>query len=328
MSKKKHEKKQSNTQSQQKQSFLNALFAPSTKGKASGLSFTLAAAISLLLSGIFLYAIYFLDVTDTDAYTKQDWYLYCAYLLPQISTIIVVVLYFLYTKKPVSQALTEQKCEWKYFLIAVFLQVGLLSLSELNTFFLELLSNFGYEDAGIALPSMDGAGIVGVLFVAAVLPAILEELLFRGMLLNGVKQFGEGIAILICGGLFALYHQNPAQTLYQFCCGAAFALMAIRSGSVLPTILSHLLNNAAILILAKYGIYTLQGSMYAIILTISIICLLGSLSYLLIFDKRKEEIGLPDAETLKTERKNFWLFAAVGIIVCAINWISVLVMGL
>ena len=102
MSKKKHEKKQSNTQPQQKQGFLNALLGPSTKGKASGLSFTLAAAISLLLSAFFLYALYFLDVTDTDAYTKQDWYLYCSYLLPQISTVIVVVLYFLYTKKPVS----------------------------------------------------------------------------------------------------------------------------------------------------------------------------------------------------------------------------------
>ena len=179
------------------------------------------------------------------------------------------------------------------------------------------------------MPDADGVGMVGVLFVVAVLPAVLEELLFRGMLLNGVKQFGEGIAVLICGGLFALYHQNPAQTLYQFCCGAAFALMAIRAGSVLPTILSHLLNNAAILILAKCGIYTLQGSVYAIILVVSIICLLGSLVYLLVFDKKEGgEVDLPDAETLKAERKNFWLFAAVGIIVCAINWISVLVMGL
>lgn len=329
MTKKKREKKQSNTQKEKKQGFLNALLGPSTKGKASGLSFTLAAAISLLLSGLFLYALYFFGLTDTDVYTKQDWYLYCAYLLPQISTVIVLVFYFLYTKKPVSQALTEQKCEWKYFLIAVFLQVGLLSLSELNTLFLELLGNFGYVDAGITLPSMDGVGMVGVLFVVAVLPAVLEELLFRGMLLNGVKQFGEGIAVLICGGLFALYHQNPAQTLYQFCCGAAFALMAIRAGSVLPTILSHLLNNAAILILAKCGIYTLQGSVYAIILVVSIICLLGSLVYLLVFDKKEEgKVDLPDAETLKAERKNFWLFAAVGIIVCAINWISVLVMGL
>ncbi len=325
----KREKKQSNTTTEQKQGFLNALLGQSTKGKASGLSFTLASVISLLLSGLFLYALYFCGVTKAENYAQQDWYLYCAYLLPQISTVIVLVLYFLYTKKPVNQALSEQKCEWKYFLIALFMQVGLLSLSELNTLFLEFLGNFGYEDSGITLPSMDGAGMVGVLFVVAVLPSVLEELLFRGMLLNGLKQFGEGIAILVCGGLFALYHQNPAQTLYQFCCGAAFAFVAIRSGSVLPTILSHLFNNAAILILAKCGIYTLQGGMYAIILVISAICLLGSLAYLLVFDKKttaKEEET--DAETLKAERKNFWMFAAVGIIVCAINWISVLVMGL
>ena len=329
MSNKKREKTQSKKQTEQKQGFLAALLGQPTKSKASGLSFTLASVISLLLSGLFLYVLYFFGATKTEDYAQQNWYLYCAYLLPQISTVIVLVLYFLYTKKPVSRALSEQKCEWKYFLIAAFMQVGLLSLSELNTLFLQFLGKFGYQDAGITLPSMDGVGMVGVLFVVAVLPAVLEELLFRGMLLNGLKQFGEGIAILACGGLFALYHQNPAQTLYQFCCGAAFALVAICSGSVLPTVLSHLLNNAAILILAKCGIYTLQGGVYAIILVVSIICLLGSLVYLLVFDKKKaEKTEETDAETLRAECKNFWIYAALGIIVCAINWISVLVMGL
>lgn len=325
----KKRKTKSNKQTAQKQDFFAALLSQPTRSKASGLSFTLAAVISVLFSGLFLYALYLFGATKTENYATQDWYLYCAYLLPQISTVIVLILYFAYTKKPVAQALREQKCEWKYFLIAALMQVGLLSLSELNTLFLEFLGSFGYQDAGINLPSMDGLGMVGVLFVVAVLPSILEELLFRGMLLDGLKQFGEVAAILICGGLFALYHQNPAQTLYQFCCGAAFALVAIRSGSVLPTVLSHLLNNAAILILAKCGIYTLQGGMYAIILAISAVCLVASLVYLLVFDKKEvDETEEKDAEQLKAERKNFWIYAAVGILVCAVNWISVLIMGL
>ena len=283
----------------------------------------------MLLSGIFLYTLYFCGVTGREGYDKQDWYLYCAYLLPQISTAIVLVLYFLYTKKPVAQVWKNQKCGWEYFVVAVFLQVGLLSLSELNMLFLRILGDLGYQDAGITLPSMDGLGFAGVLLVVAVLPSIFEETLFRGMLLSGLKQFGEGAAILICGLLFAIYHQNPAQTLYQFCCGAAFALVAIRSGSVLPTILSHLLNNAAILILAKFGIYTLQGSAYTAILAVSAVCLVGSLAYLFLFDKKKQtETVQADAETLKAERKNFWIYAAVGIVVCVINWVSVLIMGL
>ena len=330
MSNKKREKKKSNKSMQEKPSFLNTLLGQPTASKASGLSFTLAAVLSILLSGLFFYTLYFCGVTKNEGYDKQDWYLYCAYLLPQISTAIVLVLYFLYTKKPVANVWETQKCDGKYFLVAALLQVGLLSLSELNGLFLQLLGSLGYQDAGITLPNMDGVGFFGVILVVAVLPSIFEETLFRGMLLNGLKQFGEVAAILICGFLFALYHQNPAQTLYQFCCGVAFALVAIRSGSVLPTMLSHLLNNAAILILAKFGIYTLQGSAYTAILAVSAVCLVGSLVYLLIFDKKKEaaDTAQADAETLNAERKNFWTYATVGIIVCAITWLSVLIEGL
>jgi membrane protease YdiL (CAAX protease family) len=101
---------------------------------------------------------------------------------------------------------------------------------------------------------MDGFGFVGVLFVIAVFPAVMEETVFRGLILKGLRQSKEIYAVLLCGALFALYHQKPEQTVYQFCCGAAFALVALRSGSVLPTVVAHFINNAWILIMTKFSL--------------------------------------------------------------------------
>ena len=162
-----------------------------------------------------------------------------------------------------------------------------------------------------------------MLAVVALLPAIFEEIFFRGVLLHGLKNFSQTCAVLLCGALFALYHQNPAQTVYQFCCGAAFALVAIRAKSILPTVLSHFINNAVILILTKFGLTEFSTPVFWTVVTVSTLCLIASLGYLLFIDKEKER-----QTQNKEEQKRFFLFAAVGIFACAFTWLAVLLLGM
>ena len=292
-----------------------------TQASASGIAFSVASVLPTVLSVLFLLCV------GSGDFSQTDWFLYVSYALPQIAFLITAVWFFYYLKQPIGQTLKNQKCKPRYFLLAFLLQLGLFSLSELNALFLEFLGNFGYVDVGISLPSMDGFGVVGVLFVVAVLPAVFEEIMFRGVLLNGLKSFGKTGAVLLCGALFALYHQNPAQTLYQFCCGVAFALIALRAGSVLPTVFSHFLNNALILTLAKFGVESFPVPVAIVLLTVSVICLILSLVWLFVLDKKKEE-KLEMQAVNKTERKRFFLCASVGIAICALTWIAVLFSGL
>ena len=293
-----------------------------TQASASGIAFSLAGILPNVLSVIFLIFI------GSEDYSNTDWYLYATYLLPQIAFAITIMWFLYYSKTPLKKAVQSQKCKPRYFILALILQVGLLFLSELNALFLQFLGNFGYEDAGIGLPSMDGFGFVGVLIVVAVLPAICEEIMFRGVLLGGLKSFGKTGAIFICGALFALYHQNPAQTLYQFCCGVAFALITVRSGSVLPTMLSHFFNNALILTLTKFGVESFSPLVGLLVLCVSLICLIVSLVWIFFFDKRKESEKEQKPTPDKKERKRFFTYASVGIAVCVITWIAVLISGL
>lgn len=306
---------------QKRESYLSSLIGEPTPAKASGLTFTLASAGLVLLSFVFLLALGLLGLAE-EGIERKDWYLYCSFLLSPLAFALVAFLVLKWTKTPISQEIKSQKCAPKYFLIAFLLQAGLLCLSEVNELFLEFLSRFGYKDTPISLPSMDGLGLIGVLLVVAVLPAIFEEVVFRGLLLKGMRSFGTAGAVLLSGALFALYHQNPAQTLYQFCCGAAFALVAVRSGSILPTVFSHFLNNAAIILLTKFGIAEFPAPVLWTVVSVSALCLVGALVWLLFFEKKGFERGR------KEERKSFWLASSVGIVICALTWISVLISGM
>jgi len=87
-------------------------------------------------------------------------------------------------------------------------------------------------------------------FIAfALLPALCEELAFRGFLLTGLqKRFRPRTAILLCSFLFALFHMNVFQFLPAFFLGVVLGLLTVRSKSIVPAFFFHLLYNAALLL--------------------------------------------------------------------------------
>lgn len=304
---------------------ISSLIGEATPAKVSGLTYSLSALLSVVLAFVFLLIISAAGVSE--GYEKQDWYLYCTYLLTPICFALVTWLMLRWAKRPFKVEVKQQLCPAKYFLIAILLQCGLFCLSHLNSLFLGWLAKFGYKDTPLELPSMDGFGFIGVLFVVALVPAVFEEVIFRGLLLDGMRSFGTVGAVLLNGALFALYHQNPAQTIYQFCCGTAFAFMAIRAGSILPTVVSHFINNALILTLTKYNLTTFSPTVLIVIMSVSVLCLLGSLAWLIFIEKKKADEA-PMDEMKVIERKYFITYAALGITFCALTWLGVLLMGM
>ena len=79
-------------------------------------------------------------------------------------------------------------------------------------------------------------------------------------------------------------------------------------------------DNAFILILNKCGVTAFPISVFIPLMIVSGLCLVTTLVYLFFFDKKQAEGN--DREERKKERKNFFVFASVGIAVCAITWIT------
>jgi len=90
--------------------------------------------------------------------------------------------------------------------------------------------------------------ILPFLLVFALLPAICEELAFRGFLLTGLqKHFRPRTAVLLCSFMFALYHMNVFQFLPSFFLGVVLGLLTLRSRSLVPAILLHLVYHGALI---------------------------------------------------------------------------------
>jgi membrane protease YdiL (CAAX protease family) len=94
-----------------------------------------------------------------------------------------------------------------------------------------------------------------VFSVAALVPAICEEITFRGVIQTGLRNsFGPRHAVIWGGLLFALLHLNPWSFVGLWCFGCLLGYLTEKTGSVRPAILMHMLNNAlALAVIALQG---------------------------------------------------------------------------
>ncbi len=294
----------------------------------AGLNYSLAAVLPLFLAVVFLPV---LQLAMGEGYTDTVLYRFLSFLLPQVGLGVCALIFF--RRKSLSPRKVYTPCKWYYYLIAVLLAFGLLfALNTLNDLFIALLKCVGYtpqsEQEGYIAPvtsdMVSGFMLIPSILIIAVLPAFFEETTFRGIQLGAMRESGWGTAsaVLIVGALFSLYHGNPEQTIYQFVCGTMFALLAVRSGSLYPSMLAHFLNNAVILVMAAVmGVDWSIPKGASVALTVcGAVALVGAAMFLF-FDGHGAQKGPLSGG------KGYFLTAAVGIAACAIEWIVLLVTG-
>ena len=108
-----------------------------------------------------------------------------------------------------------------------------------------LLQSFGYQFSKSENVFSGYAGLAISIVLTAVLPAVCEEFLHRGILLNGMmKQHGVKKAIMWSSLLFGLMHMNIGQFFYATALGWFMAVTALSASSLWGSIIVHFTNNA------------------------------------------------------------------------------------
>ena len=125
------------------------------------------------------------------------------------------------------------------FCLPVFL--GVANLANLAGALINRLT--GSPATSEMLPS-GGPELLVQFLALCVMPAIAEELLFRGAFQGLMRPCGSAAAIFAPALLFGVLHLDLAQGLTAFACGVILGWLAERSGSILPGMLLHLVNNA------------------------------------------------------------------------------------
>jgi len=93
-----------------------------------------------------------------------------------------------------------------------------------------------------------------LLLFLAIMPGILEELAFRGVLLHGLRKvFGPVGICLMVGAIFGIFHVSLFRLLPTAYLGVVFAAVVLLTGSIFPVMLWHFANNAIGLVPAHMG---------------------------------------------------------------------------
>lgn len=145
---------------------------------------------------------------------------------------------------------------------------------------------------------------------AVIFAPILEELWFRGLVLESLRPYGNGFAIFISAILFGITHANLAQFFYATAIGFFLAYVAIHTGSIIVPMILHAMMNGL-------------SSITSIFIAIPEVS-----DYLTAVDLREEGQPMPPIESPAVTIYLIWnvivlLFMAVGIIMFIVKLVRI-----
>lgn len=129
----------------------------------------------------------------------------------------------------------------KLVTLCLGLQTAAAFLTQIITM---ILDSFGLKGRTIDLSATTSFGAnVFMFFYACLLGPVLEELLYRGILLQSMRKYNERFAIFLSAVIFGLMHENYQQFILGFLLGIPLAVVAVKYNSLIPSIITHIIVN-------------------------------------------------------------------------------------
>lgn len=159
---------------------------------------------------------------------------------------VVAVIFCLATKTDFGEILPGEKMSFKKLCAVVAIGFTVcISANYIAQLFAIDLSIFGLEtmyDAGLTGSTSILEHIVYIISVSFV-PAVTEELVYRGCVMGRLRKFGDGFALVTSALLFGIMHGNFTQAPFAFIVGLATGWAVIYTNSIFPAMIIHGLNN-------------------------------------------------------------------------------------
>lgn len=162
------------------------------------------------------------------------------------SLLIPFGIYALAIKMPFKVALPFRRAKTDLTIGGVFVGLGACVAASYATsalqYILELIG------IGITMPEYDtpetAVGILLYFIALAIAPAFIEEMIFRGIVMQSLRRFGDVFALVASALIFGIFHLNLIQMPYAFIAGLAIGYFVMRTGSLWVGIIIHFINNA------------------------------------------------------------------------------------
>lgn len=192
-----------------------------------------------------------LNLIDTSIASKP-WY---SFVLTIVCLYLIAFPIFLFLMKKIPAKVTSGTKKYSakeiltLFLISYALATIFNAFSNLINYLISLVK--GSDVINPLNYVINNSGFIYIVILTCIVAPIMEEIIFRKILLDRLNRLGSGVAIVVSSYAFALFHGNLSQFFYAFVLGMIFAHITLKSGTIKYSMILHLLINFTGAILSK-----------------------------------------------------------------------------
>ena len=146
-------------------------------------------------------------------------------------------------------------------LIAILLHPGFLALSHLVMYLYPASQGLSEIQHAVAAIFADAPNTLAIIAVIAFVPAICEEIAFRGFILSGLQSLGrKWTAIFISAALFGIAHGILQQSIMASFVGIVLGVISVQTRSLFPCVGYHAMHNSLPVLMGIFPSHSLESS--------------------------------------------------------------------
>lgn len=239
-------------------------------------------------------------------------------LLSSFLFTIPFIIVYKFSNFRISDLVSFKKPEKEIVLPLLFMGLGFCSFANVAVSYAGyIFERFGFNynvDFGD-----NPEGIFGFLlsFIATVvIPALVEEFAFRGLILGSLKKYGEGFAIITSSIIFGIMHGNFEQIPFAFLVGMILGYIAVKTNSLRIAILIHGANNF-ISVFFDYFMnnFTIQTQNVIYIFYLSITMILGIVGVCMLKSKKPDCFVFDSSDVESSEKQKYKFFFTTPLVI-------------
>ena len=201
----------------------------------------------LFLGTLIIYAVQIIVsaiVKNIPAIAENSNLSFIAGMLPMY-IIAFPIIFLMFKKVPVQISGEKKKMKFSHIIVAFFITYAGSYLCNFASIMITTIVGI-FKQSPVDNVMLEVIGSINPLvnfFIVVICAPIMEELLFRKMIIDRTSSYGEGVSVIFSGLLFGLFHGNLVQFSYAFLIGAFFGYIYIKTKNIVYPIILHMAMN-------------------------------------------------------------------------------------
>ncbi len=182
-------------------------------------------------------------------------YIVAMMLVTQFSFFLIFVFYNKYRSIDcVKECGLKTKVSAKNVLLAILISfIAVAGFINFVGVFAKLVGLMGFKEGGRSIPINTPAWLIVNVVITAIIPAFFEEIIFRGMIFNGLKKCGLFVAVALSSVFFMIEHLSFYSFVYPLIMGVVFCLIYHKTKSIAYTMITHFCNNFLVILIDYFN---------------------------------------------------------------------------